>query len=185
MQEHARDRDLAARARLKVKTVAYVNSDFRRQPLNASIQFLAKYCRTDLPVEIQLMCTPAGAAAQLLHLDSLLSSFLALAVPLNDIYPMTSTTFADYPFVMPEDGKFRQSIPMQSWDQLNKHQFELRLGDAVAWHTSKVHAGPGNAASRNRYVLFFTWPANTAALTADTEEPIFHNNWVEYIQNSS
>ena len=92
MQEHARDRDLAARARLKVKTAAYVNSDFRRQPLNASIQFLAKYCsallrRTDLPVDIQVMCIPAGAAAQMFHLDSLLSSFLALAVPLNDIYP--------------------------------------------------------------------------------------------------
>jgi hypothetical protein len=40
---------------------------------------------------------------------------------------MTSTTFADYPFVMPEDDKFR----------------------------------------------------------ADTEEPMFHKNWVEYIQNSS
>jgi len=190
MQEHARARDTAERARAKIKTTAYVNSDFRHQPLNASIQFLAKYCsallrRTDLPVEIQLMCTPAGAAAQLLHLDSLLSSFLALAVPLNDIHPMTSTIFADYPFVMPEDGKFRQSIPMQSWDQLTKHQFQLSLGDAVAWHTSKIHAGPGNAASQNRYVLFFTWPANPAALTADTEEPMFHQNWVEYIQNSS
>ncbi len=66
-----------AEAPLKVKTAAYVNSDFRRQPLNSSIQFLAKYCSallrgTDQLVEIQRMCTPAGAAAQMFHLDSLL-----------------------------------------------------------------------------------------------------------------
>jgi hypothetical protein len=52
--------------------------------LNEANLFLSKYCsallrRTDLP-EIELMYTPAGAAAQSHHLDSLKQIFLALAL---------------------------------------------------------------------------------------------------------
>jgi len=131
------------------------------------------------------MCTPARAAAQSLHLDSLGASFLALVVPLNEIYPMRSPIFAEYPFVMPEESTFRQSIPVQSWGTLPTNQVSLQLGDAVAWHTSKVHAGPGNTANQDRYVLFFTWPANATAVTFDTEEPVFHPDWIQFIQKSS
>ena len=131
------------------------------------------------------MCTPARAAAQSLHLDSLGASFLALVVPLNEIYPMRSPIFAEYPFVMPEESTFRQSIPVQSWGTLPTNQVSLQLGDAVAWHTSKVHAGPGNTANQDRYVLFFTWPANATAVNFDTEEPVFHPDWIQFIQKSS
>lgn len=164
--------------------------EFAKALANIERVVAAHLGRTDMPGEIQALLNHPHTPPQKFHMDHLGVVWEAVMVVLNDTGYQSSTLFLDYEFMAPEDGttQWMTKVPTAYWDSKTSFthtKVQVQLGDAIAFCTAKVHAGPGcESVTTGRYTLFMSWPVTDMAMVADTDEIVVtHDVWMAHLND--